>query len=399
MIDDIMPAYFESCKLMGIEPEYDSVEMCATTNKAAEVVSQSTGRPSSTIHSFLGLKVKDDYRTGRSTLEKTTNWQVHERKILFIDEGSMIDTPLDGLVQEGTQGCKIVYVSDHCQLAPIMESISPIYRRPYRTFELTQPMRTQNVHLQTINGQLRETVKTGVFQPIQIVPGVIDHLDGTSAYAELDKHFAQQTHDARILAYTNRRVVEFNDYIRGIRQLPDAFTVGEFLVNNSAIELKLMNGASPDGQSGTRMLPVEAEVTIIHQDSAIENLPIDPKHNVFLKIRRSVLKSKLFTFKNVPIFQDRTHFNDLLKYYKQTKNWERFYFLKKTFPELRQHDAATCHKAQGSSYDTVFIDLSDISTCHQADQVARMLYVAVSRARSRIFLFGELAPKYGGLIH
>ena len=54
------------------------------------------------------------------------------------------------------------------------------------------------------------------------------------------------------------------------------------------------------------------------------------------------------------------------------------------------------HKSQGSTYDTVFIDLENIGSCRNPDQVARMLYVAVSRARNRIFLFGKLPTKYGG---
>ena len=46
----------------------------------------------------------------------------------------------------------------------------------------------------------------------------------------------------------------------------------------------------------------------------------------------------------------------------------------------------------------VFIDLGDISTCHNPNQAARMLYVAVSRARHGIYFYGELASKYGGLV-
>ena len=45
---------------------------------------------------------------------------------------------------------------------------------------------------------------------------------------------------------------------------------------------------------------------------------------------------------------------------------------------------------------TVFIDLDNIGSCNNPDQVARMLYVAISRARNRIFLFGKLPAKYGG---
>jgi hypothetical protein len=385
IIDVIMPRYLESCKLMDIEPEYVGVQMTATTNKAAEVLSKSTNRPCSTIHSYLGLKVKDDYKTGRSILTKTNSWTVHEDTVLFVDECSMIDTNLDNFVNEGTQNCKIVYVGDHCQLAPVMEpGGSPIYRRNYPFYELTEPMRTKIPALQDLNEQLRETVKTGVFKPIKVVPGIIDHLDDQQMQIKLQEYFKTQTHEARVLAYTNRRVMQFNDYIRQVRQLPDAYTVGEFLVNNSALELR------------TKMLPVEADVTI-QAIGDLEAVPIDK--DVDLWCRKSTLVDGIGSiYTDVMIPEDRSHYTALVDYYRKAKNWERYYALKKKFPDLRQRDSATSHKAQGSTYKTVFIDLGDISTCHNPDQVARMLYVVCSRAQERIFLFGNLAEKYGGLI-
>ena len=95
---------------------------------------------------------------------------------------------------------------------------------------------------------------------------------------------------------------------------------------------------------------------------------------------------------------DRAHFDALVKYYKRQKNWERYFYLKQNFPDLRPRDAATVHKSQGSTYDSVFVDLGNISTCHQADQAARMLYVAFSRAKHKVYVYGDLAEKYGGFI-
>lgn len=389
MIDVIMPRYQDTCKLLGVDVQYDSVEMTATTNKAAGVVAVATQRPTSTLASFLNLKVQDDYSTGQSKLTKTNNWRVHERKIVFVDEVSMIDTPLDNMLSEGTHDCKIVFVGDHCQLAPIMEPISPIYRRSMPFYELTEPMRTDNPALLAINQQLRETVETGVFRPIKIVPGVIDHLDDTAMQAALAETFTEQNYNSRILAYTNNRVVDFNDHIRDMRGLTPEFTTGEFLVNNNAIRLK------------NSMLSVEEEVTILAQNSSIEEMVVDvDEHNqpVVLKIRRSTIESRVGNvWTDVPLPVDRLHFTQLVAYYGRKKNWPKYFDLKSRIPDLRQRDAATFHKSQGSTYDTVFIDLGNLSTCHQPNQAARMLYVGLSRARHRVYLFGNLAAKYGGL--
>jgi hypothetical protein len=229
LIDQILPNYFQTCAMMGIEREFDEVVMTATTNKAAEVVAQFTGRPASTIHSFLGLKVVDDYTNGRSIVSKTGNWTVHKRKIVFVDEASMIDSVVRAYLHEGTINCKIVYVCDHCQLGPVCESASPIYRDPLPFFSLTKPMRNAaQPALQNICRQLRTTVETGVFLPIQIVPGIIDHLDEAQMEQRVNQTFSQQGADARILAYTNKRVVQYNEHIRDIRAGQDP-SIGSLL--------------------------------------------------------------------------------------------------------------------------------------------------------------------------
>lgn len=387
LIDEVMPQYLQTCKLMGINPEYTSVEMTATTNKAAEVLSENTKRPSSTIHSFLGLKVTDDFDTGRSKLSKTRNWQVHKNKIIFIDECSMIDTPLRTYILEGTHQCKIIYVGDHCQLAPVMETLSPVYRSNLPFFELTEPMRTGDPHLLALNRQLRETVETGVFKPIKIVPGVIDLLDGEQMQALVDSLFIQTDSSARLLAYTNKTVVAYNDYIRDVRGLPPEYTLGEVLVNNSAIQL------------AKGIISVEQEVTIVELADHPEQVLIDPKEKVYLDVIYATLENSYGErYSEIPLPIDRDHFTALVKYYGKAKNWVTYFHLKNTYPDLRPRDSCTVHKSQGSSYDISLIDLDDLSTCRNPDLAARLLYVGISRARHRVVFYGTLAEKYGGLI-
>lgn len=386
IIDEIMPRYHETCKLVGIDPVYEGVQMTATTNKSADVLGQATGRPTQTIHSFLNLRVFEDYSSGSMKLEKNPRtWTVHEKLILFIDECSMIDSRLYKLLHEGTHNCKIVYVGDHSQLAPVTEVLSPIYRQNSPFFVLTQPMRTEVPELLNLNQQLRDTVETGLFQPIREVPGVIDYLDNADMQRMLDTVFAEQTKESRILAYTNRRVIEFNDYIRQMRNLPKTFQQGEILVNNAAIRLR-----------NRKSLSVEQEIEITN-NKRIAKVEIDP--GVMLEVNYLDFQDNFYNSHfDVPVPTDREHFDALVKYYRRQKNWERYFHLKQGYPDLRPRDAATVHKAQGSTYDSVFVDLGNISSCHQADQAARMLYVAFSRARTRVFVYGDLAPKYGGFI-
>lgn len=385
LIDQILPQYFETCQLMGIPAEYDEVVMTATTNKASEVLGIETGRPSSTVHSFLNLKVTDNYSTGESTLSKTGAWMIHTKKIIFIDECSMIDSALWAMIREGTIKCKIVYVGDHAQLAPIKETLSPIYRQNFTTYYLTEPMRNAGQPaLQALCQQMRDTVETGDFYPIKLVPGVIDHLSDEQMEAELRAVFVNQDAGSQILAYTNQRVNDYNAFIREVRALPIQFQQGEYLINNTAIRLK------------AGMLSVEQEVLIREQSASTSFMEIAP--DVQLEVCLCTLENLYGeSFYGVPLPVDRAHYDSLVKHYQKTKNWNRYFFLKNTFPDLRQRDAKTVHKAQGSTCDTVYIDLGNLSTCRNPNQTARLFYVAVTRPRSRIAFFGDLAEKYGEL--
>lgn len=383
-IDEVIKRYYDMCELMGIKPEFDEVHITATTNKAADVLAVATGRPTQTIQSFMNLKVVEDYSSGRTSLQRTRNWKVHNNKIIFIDECSMIDRSLDQFIYDGTENCKIVYVGDDKQLTPVMGGLSPIYQRGIKFYSLTQPMRTQIPEILSLHEQLRETVATGQFKPIKIVPGIIDYLDDNQMQNELQNTFGQNNPDSRVLCYTNERVLSYNDYVRDYRKLPADFTVGEVLVNNHACQL-------PAG-----MLSTEQQVTVTRIG---KRLHIPMEGGVQLEVQFIDIESSLGTIHNdVPIAVDRNHLSELIKWHARNKNWGTYFELKQGYPDLRMKDASTVYKAQGSTFDTVFVDLWDISKCRNPDQAARSLYVALSRMRKRAFLYGQLADRFGGLI-
>ena len=386
LIDDVMPEYFKMCELVGTKPEYDSVQMTATTNKAAEVLSEATSHDCQTIHSFMNLKVQDDYATGASNLIKTKGWKVHERYIIFIDEGSTIDTPLRNLIHEGTSKCKIVYVSDHCQLGPVKERSSPIYLNNIKMYELTEPVRNAGQPaLVALCAQLRAQVETLDFKPIQIVPGVVDLYDDEQMETAIQARFMTQDLQTKILAYKNERVLMYNEHIRDMRGLPLWFIQGEKLINNSAMQ---MTGG---------MISVEQEIEIVNQNKNSEMDVLEP--GIELEIFKCDVRSRGTTYYDMRVPRDRAHYTALVKYYQKKKDWGRYFNLKQKYPDFRQREASTVHKSQGSTYETVMVDLNDLSTCHSPLLAARLLFVAISRARSHVILYGQLTEKYGGVIH
>ena len=73
--------------------------------------------------------------------------------------------------------------------------------------------------------------------------------------------------------------------------------------------------------------------------------------------------------------------------------WVNYYALKNALVDLRLSYACTIHKSQGSTYNTVFIDLAEIGTCTVPKTIARLLYVAISRARDSVYITGELPER------
>ena len=95
---------------------------------------------------------------------------------------------------------------------------------------------------------------------------------------------------------------------------------------------------------------------------------------------------------------DSTELINALKYEAKIKNWGTYFKLKEFIADVRLADCSTVHKAQGSTYQNIFIDLNDLSVCKSYETAARLLYVACTRATDHVYLYGDLAPRFGGII-
>lgn len=95
---------------------------------------------------------------------------------------------------------------------------------------------------------------------------------------------------------------------------------------------------------------------------------------------------------NLKIYLPRNEnreFNDALNYFKKAKDWPNFFLLKNNFIDLRNREASTIHKAQGSTYDFVILIMDDIFSCRDVSQLRRMLYVAASRAKDVVYIYDK----------
>lgn len=364
-----------------------SVAITATTNKAAAVISDAMPHRAGeigTIYSFMNLRVSENFRTGAVKIVPTPKWMVHSGILIIVDECSMVNTDLFKYIMKGTDSnCKILFVGDKNQLAPVKENISPIYAQGMNTGLLQTSVRNAGQPaLMVLCEQAKQTVLTGKFTRIQEVPGVIDFVTGQTLKGVLEREFHQEDPSKRVLSYTNRRVIEYNSFIRQLRNYTDPYEVGEILSNNSSAELV-----------GKERLYTDQVVRVVRVTDDYMDKDIVNGEEVRMIIMDVEDVNSGVTYQ-VTAFADHNDRADVLKFYSQTKSWERFFKIKNGFPDLRSVSASTTHKAQGSTYDSVIVDLADIGKSTNKEQTARLQYVALSRPRSRLFIRGELPERY-----
>ena len=76
---------------------------------------------------------------------------------------------------------------------------------------------------------------------------------------------------------------------------------------------------------------------------------------------------------------------------KDKKNYKFIYALNKAYT-MDYKFASTVHKAQGSEFDAVFVDVNDIKKSilpNYYDTYARLMYVALSRAKKKVYIIQD----------
>ncbi|CBW47046.1 N4 DNA helicase-like protein [Roseovarius sp. 217 phage 1] len=362
------------------------VAVTATTNKAAAVLKNSMQYKRAeiqTIYSFMNLRVHNDFTSGEQRVVPTAKWEVHTNTLIIVDEASMVNKNLYDFIDKGTSNtCKILFVGDKNQLAPVKENISPVYAKAKSESFLLSPVRQQNQQaLMDLADMAKDTVLTGVFHPITEVPGVIDFVSGNQMKGIMEREYIKEDANRRILCYTNDRVRNYNLYVRELRGYTRNYEVGEMLTNNSAAELV----------DKTRLY-TDQVVEVLERGEPYEQEPVPGGICDFVDL--VVRDPETLQIYNVTVTEDPNDREEVLKYWKSRKKWDRFFKFRDNHPDLRSVAASTTHKAQGSTYDEVIVDLADIGKCTQPEMAARLLYVALTRPKNRLYIRGELPERF-----
>lgn len=368
---DQLPKLMKTARLINPNLKKYDVELTATTNKAAENFGMITGMSVATIHSFLGLRVQTDYKTNTTKLVPSNKNGFKEGILLFIDEASYIDKDLLGWIFKLTRNCKIVFMGDPAQLTPVKSSATPVFEAShFMKAQLSQIVRqAEGNPIVDLSTKFRETVNSGEF--FKFVPDGhhIKYMDRDAFNQAIEAEFCRpdwRYSNSKVLAWTNARVIAYNHHIRD-RVLGDPnFQVGDYAVCNKFVS------------SNKKSLKTDQLVCItsIGQDTE--------QHGVLGNRMTLDYQIELFFPKSLEAKKALIKKARAMEWFNVVEEAENRWI------DLRAAYACTINKAQGSTYDRVFIDLDDIGRCNSGDQIARMLYVGVSRAREQVFLTGDL---------
>lgn len=345
--------------------------VAASTNKAASHLEGATS-----LHKALGLTLITNYKTGKKRTAKTKKSTVLESGCMIIDESSMLGDELIALVDELTDvNCKVIFVGDPEQLAPVGDAsgnIPPVFTKDWPSAELTEPMRQEEKsHLYSQLGKLRDAVKQGSLHLPEEGDG-ITFLDQAEFLAKATEAMKEHAGEDRVLAYTNSQVEGMNGYLRKQIFGNTELQIGDLVV--------AANSAVGEAGEGAERTQVEA----LYEITAIQ-----PGEEDFYGIKCRIITLDNGETYRIPVNKKewQARVKRLANEARRDGNWKMMFTLSEGVADLREAYSCTVDKSQGSTYRNVYVDLQNLMSCHDRDRLARMIYVACSRAKENVFIY------------
>jgi len=396
--------------------------LTAPTHRAVHVLRDMAQRigetaKTSTIHSLLGLQPQVDLQRGKIRLMQAKPTETGDAPLIVLDEASMVSRELLQHIrqfQRRKPQAQVIFCGDDYQLAPVFESQSPALNLDAPRTRLKRIVRqASNSPILRLADQLRAAIDGGPVPKFHELAST-----GETCWlppddfetALLEAFTAEGSEDTvRALTWTNGRTRELNQKIRRHRIGPQAdqfpLCPGETavavkpLVKNGKIRMMtgetVLIGSVEDWLEPTYRIPalmIEAinrsyktiNVKMIRYPEGIE------PYKQALKATSKKAKELQEEFKQWANDKPYPKVKDI----QRRSAWSDFFYLKDTlFTELRPVYASTIHKAQGSTYETVFVDLSDVARNTKNHEILRLLYVAASRPTNQLVLTGQLPPR------
>lgn len=416
---------------------FSMIGLAAPSHKAKRILSQNIdGIRTNTVASDLGLKPRyadTVFDVNNPPFESGNRVKFTSYSIYIIDEASMITKSQVALILKLAKSnkIKILFVGDEFQLAPVGEYYSTAFKNS-KVCRLTQVVRQSDDNpVRKLLDMLRNDIKYKRFSFLEYINTHKEETnsDGTKGFkvlgnstftTSIDEYFTnpilQKNIDfCKVISYTNRIVNAWNRYVRykiikdsakTVISKDDLFTCYVNLVDDFNAPI------------------VKNSEDYIVKDVINYTNCISYEGNNYLLKGYTVKFIAVFGGDETPtmFFIDHTDYNTFVNYSTLLRlsrdkgyrghGWGDYFKIKNANlclvdiinPNTRKTEfdkdfdygfSLTAHKAQGSTYDNVLVDVNDIvydqngQPYTNADEINRRLYVACSRCRNNLVL------KYG----
>lgn len=374
------------------------VALSAPTNKAVKVLREKCPFHSQqlifgTTHSLMGL-VEQQTPDGNIIFKPSGRDRMGDVDVLVVDEASMLDSLLLGLLMAKTNGKFVIFVGDYKQLNPVGEEQSRVFTSGFPEYRLTDIIRQSedNPLMDLINKPTSYLFSAGrslgtkgwTALNTKDIEQVILPMFSTEQYKNDPNFF-------RVLCWTREYVARINARVRRHLFGDDvgAYAVGERLVMRSPyVELDQVVLNTNDEVEIISI--TESEVTIYEKVFKIFKLKVSYYD-----------KMNLLAYKTIPVIhpdseQDLADALQLIKEmamsfpaldHRRREYWTLFYDLRGRFGDSQPAYSQTIHTAQGSTYHNVGICMGDIQKNSNLQEKARLIYTALTRPMNHTFVF------------
>jgi len=393
-----------------------SVAISAPTHKAKKVISKMIGKPGVTLHSLLGLRpgvelTEFDPNNMKFTQQKKKA-KFGEFSLVIIDEASMINSYLYQLIRETIQdsGTRVLFMGDSAQLPPVNEDLPIVFSEldDIESAKLTHIIRQDGSNpllevYTVVRKIITRDLKTRDYKRTTIIDSNnkgIEYITSPKEFKALildafnSQRYALNSDYAKVITYTNRKVSAYNKLIRST------------IFNNSDKHIEMNEVFMSYGSVFDGNIPLIENATdyIVEKvTDEIENADGNAGHLVTLReVGTETGNRTVFILANDKKVQVKAagealilllQAKESIGYQRYTK-WQEFFDYKGrnlTLTDIYQHGrilltssfkngyAITCHKSQGSTYQNVFVDETDIEKNRNIIERWKLKYVGLTR--------------------
>lgn len=426
--------------IMNCSLSHSLIGLAAPTHKAARVLKESIGIPGivpNTVQSDLGLRLNFNVETfdpDNPPFDPKGEIKINNYKLYIVDESSMIYRKLLTLLERTckTHKCKILYIGDSSQLPPINEKYSGAFKG-VKSYTLKEIVRQgENNPISPLLELLRNDIKNKTYTFLNYIQRNREHFneDYTKGYLVCnseqftdlvysnfnDEELTRNVDYAKVIAYTNPCVSFWNKQVRNTI-IADAdksvITKNDLFISYVTIVNQFNSAVIHNSEEYI----IKDVVNFVHPKYELKGFMVK-----FQAIHGGEVTTPLFIVDHTDRFSIMKYVQILQNLLYEAKNarasiraqrWRDYYEFAESCLILidivgninnikiakRSIDygfALTAHKSQGSTFNTVLVDVNDIvynrlgHPYTDVEDVNRRLYVACSRAKDKLYLkFGK----------